>query len=209
MPPHGASTWGTDQYTLYPGQIGGRGEGGRTRFLKMFLSQSQSHLYAGTHGKRDIRTNGKSSLVLFIQQPKWPMQLSGKGSVGPNLHTGSIRVLEGHKTSGWEDHLPGPAISLLSTHIQSYRRRSCPVQGFSWGTLSPARNLLRQQRTWSRRRRHTSPITNNTLPFTISTCIFTMTENRKILPHPPNFTVIIFLSAPNLIPLSQEQTEQI
>lgn len=152
---------------------------------------------------------GKGTYGQMGKAEKWLMQLSGKGSVGPDLHTGSIRVLEGHKTSGWEYHLPGSAISLLPTHIQSYRRGSCPVQGFSWGTLSPARNLLRQQRTWSRRRRHTSPITNNTLPFTISTCIFTMTENRKILPHPPNFTVIIFLSAPNLIPLSQEQTEQI
>lgn len=98
---------------------------------------------------------------------------------------------------------------LFSLPISRATAEDLVLYRFSWGTLSPARNLFRQQRTWSRRRRHTSPITNNTLPFTISTCIFTMTENRKILPHPPNFTVIIFLSAPNLIPLSQEQTEQI
>ena len=78
-----------------PGTNWGRGGGEeRTRFLKMFLSQSQSPFYAGAVTNRD------SSLVLFIQQPKGPMQLSGKGSASPNLHTGSIRVLEGHETSG-------------------------------------------------------------------------------------------------------------
>lgn len=63
---------------------GGSGKKGQTRFLQVFLSQNQHHLYA------DAGTDGKSTLVLSIQPPKQSAQLQSKGSVSPSLHTGSI-----------------------------------------------------------------------------------------------------------------------
>lgn len=140
-------------------------------------------------------------MVLSIQPPKQSAQLRGKGSVSPSLHTGSIRVLENIRLRRSLTRIS----SLYSYPQLPQRLLSCA--GIFLQHISPAPNLLQQQRAWSRRRHYPSPPT--TCPSTSSTCIFTVTKNRKILPHLPKFTVIIFLSAPNLIPLSQEQTEQI
>lgn len=157
----------------------------------MFLSQSQSHLYAGAG------TNGKITFVLLIQQLKCPMQLSGKGYVSPNLHTGGTRALEGHKMSGWEDHLEDLPF-LFSLPIS----RASAEDLILYRDFPESLSVLPQtppsgSRAWGAAAgdAHHPSLTTSFCP-TISTCVFTMTENKKILPPPPKILPLLYSCQP-------------